>query len=81
MFGQDGTGCSIKYCVFSKDFRLFRTLVLLCFPSVSVCVHTHQAGRTPALDQNSQSSEKSQNFKEKIQYLMYMRAGEIIKIS
>ena len=30
----------IKYCVFSKDFRIFRTLVFLCFPLVSVCVHT-----------------------------------------
>ena len=34
------------------------------------CVYTQQAGRTPALQQNWQSSEKSQNFKEKKQYLM-----------
>ena len=30
----------IKYCVFSEFFQLFRTLAFLCFPSVSVCVHT-----------------------------------------
>ena len=30
----------IKYCVISKDFRTFWTLVVLCFPLVSVCVHT-----------------------------------------
>ena len=30
----------IKYCVFFKDFRIFLTLVFLCFPLVSVCVHT-----------------------------------------
>ena len=30
----------IKYCVFSKDFKIFRTLAFLCFPLVSVCVHT-----------------------------------------
>ena len=33
-------------------------------------MYTHQAGKTPALQQNWQSSEKSQNFKEKTQYLM-----------
>ena len=33
----------IKYCVFLKYFKIFRTLVFLCFPLVSVCVHT--AGR------------------------------------
>ena len=30
----------MKYCVISKDVRIFRTLVFLCFPSVSVRVHT-----------------------------------------
>ena len=29
----------IKYCVF-EDFEISRTLAFLCFPSVSVCVHT-----------------------------------------
>ena len=52
----------IKYCVFSEDFKIFRTLTFLCFPSVSV--------RTPALQQNWQSSEKKQNIKEKTQDLM-----------
>ena len=56
----------IKYCVFSEDFKIFRTLAFL---SASVCVHT-PAGRKPALQQNLQSSEISQNFKGKIQYLM-----------
>ena len=32
----------IKYCVFSEDFKIFRTLVFLCFPSVSLCTHTRQ---------------------------------------
>ena len=49
----------MTYCVFFEDFRIFRTLAFLYFPSVSMCVHTtHQAGRTPALQQNWQSSEK-----------------------
>ena len=56
----------IKYCVFSKDFRIFQTPFSL---GVSVCTHT-KAGRTPALLQILQSSEKSQHFKEKTQYLM-----------
>ena len=30
----------IKYCVFFEYFKIFRTLAFLCFPSVSVCVHT-----------------------------------------
>ena len=61
----------IKYCVFFEDFKIFRTLAFLCFVSVSVCVvYTQQAGRPQALQQNWQSSEKSQNFKEKTQYLM-----------
>ena len=56
----------IKYCgVIFKYFKIFRTLAFLCFPSVSVCVYTHQTGRIPALQQNWQSLEKSQNFKEK----------------
>ena len=55
----------IKYFVFSKDFKIFRTLASLCSPSVSVCVHTHKAGRTPALQANCQSSENLQIFKEK----------------
>ena len=30
----------IKYCVFSENFKIFQTLAFLCYPSVSVCVHT-----------------------------------------
>ena len=55
----------IKYCVFSKDFKIFQTLASRC-----QCVYTHQAGKKPAIQQNWQSSEKSQNLKEKTQYLM-----------
>ena len=33
------TGCSLNI-VFLEDFKIFRTLAFLCFPSVSVCVHT-----------------------------------------
>ena len=51
----------IKYCVFSKILIYFPDSV---FPRCQ-CVYTHQAGRTPALQQNWQSSEKSQNYKEK----------------
>ena len=47
----------IKYCVFSK--------ILIYFPgsvfSRCQCVYTRQAGRTPALQQNWQSSENSKN--------------------
>ena len=53
-----------KYCVFSQDFRIFQTLAFLCFPLVSVSVHT------PPGWQNWHSSEKSQNLKEKTQCLM-----------
>ena len=51
----------IKYCVFSK--------ILIYIPdsvfSRCQCVYTDQAGRTPALQQNWQSSENSKKFKEK----------------
>ena len=59
----------IKYCVFpkiSKYSKLWPFSVL----SPCQCVYTHKAGRKPALQQNWQSSEKSQHFKEKTQYLM-----------
>ena len=38
----------IKYCVFSEDFKIFRALAFLCFPSVSVCVHTQDRYNTCA---------------------------------
>ena len=56
----------IKYCVF---FRFFKNIPNSVFPRCQ-CVYTHQAGRKPALQHNWQSSEKSQNFKEKTQFLM-----------
>ena len=37
---QRATGCSLNIVFFSEDFKIFRTLAFLCFPSVSVCVHT-----------------------------------------
>ena len=52
----------IKYCVFSKEYSEIWPFSV--FPWCQ-CVYTHQAGRIPALQQNWQSSEKSQNFKEK----------------
>ena len=70
----------IKYCVFFKNFKIFQTLAHRYTNNTSIsmllpfsvfprcqCVYTHQAVRTPALQQNWQSSEKSQNFKEKTQ--------------
>jgi len=52
----------IKYCVFfSRDFRIFRTLVFLLVPGV----YTHQAGRTPALQQNWQSIENNKILRKK----------------
>ena len=61
------TGCSLNIVFSLEDFKIFRTtLAFFCFPSVvSVCVHTTGTGRKPALQQNLQSSEKSQNIKEK----------------
>ena len=59
----------IKYCVFSTDFEYFGLRSFSVFPRRQ-CVYTYQAGRKPALLQNWQSSEKSQHFKEKTQYLM-----------
>ena len=55
----------IKYCVFfPKILKHFGLWPFSVFPRCQ-CVYTHQAGRKPALQQNWQSSKKSQNFKEK----------------
>ena len=60
----------IKYCVSFPNFEKYSGLCpFSVFPRCQ-CVYTHQAGRKQALQQNWQSSEKSQNFKEKTQYLM-----------
>ena len=62
----DGTGCSLNIVFFWNILRLWPFSV---FPRCQ-CVSTHQAGRTPAMQQqNWQSSEKSQNV-GKTQYLM-----------
>ena len=59
----------IKYCVF---FKILKNIP----DSVSACVHwtsrldRQMVGPTPALQQNWQSLEKSQLFKEKTQYLL-----------
>ena len=56
-----------KYCVW-ENFKIYSVLwPFSVFPRCQ-CVYTHQAGRTHALQQNWQSSEK--HFKEKTQYLM-----------
>ena len=54
----------IKYCVFPQILKYSRLWPFSVF-SLCQCVYTHQAGRKPALQQNWQSSEKSQNFNEK----------------
>ena len=66
--GYFTASCSLNI-VFFEDFKIFRTLAFPVFPRCQ-CVYTLQAGSTPALQQNGQSSEKSQNFKEKAQYLI-----------
>ena len=59
------TGCSLNIVFFPKILKYFPDSV---FPQCQY-VYTNQAGRTPALQQNWQSSEKSQKFKEKHQIL------------
>ena len=59
----------IKYCDFSKDFIIIRTLALLCFPLV--CVYTYQAEvEHQRCSRTGRAQKKSQHFKEKTQYLM-----------
>ena len=61
---SESTGCSLNI-VFFPIFKKYSGLwPLSVFPRCQ-CVYTHQAGRTQAQQQNWQSSEKSQNFKEK----------------
>ena len=63
------TGCSLNIVFFLKILKYSGLWSFFVFPLYQ-CVYTHQAGRTPALQQNWQSSKKSQSFKEKTQYLM-----------
>ena len=54
----------IKYCVFYEDFKIYSGLWTLSVSLRCQCVFT-MIGQTPALQQNLQSSEKSQHIKEK----------------
>ena len=63
------TGCSLKIVFFWKILKYSELFPFSVFPRCQ-CVYTHQAGRTPTLQQNWKSLEKSQSFKEKTQYLM-----------
>ena len=68
---KTSTGCSLNIVFFSMILEYSGLWPFSVFPSARrQCVYTHQAGRKPALQQNWQSSEKSQNFSEKTQYLM-----------
>ena len=64
-----GTECSLNIVFFPKILKYSGLWPFSVFPRCH-CVYTHQAGRTPTLQQNWQSLEKSQNFKEKTQYLI-----------
>merc|ERR1711860_37289 len=66
---QPPTGSSLNIVFFPKILKYSELWPFSVLP-LCQCVYTHQAARTPALQQNWQSSEKSQNFKEKTQYLM-----------
>ena len=57
-------GCSLNIVFFSRILKYSGLLPFSVFPRCQ-CVYTHQAGRTAALQQNWQGSEKTQNFKEK----------------
>ena len=46
----------VKYCVFSEDFKIFRTLAFLCFPSVSV-----RCSRTDRVQKNHNILRKKNN--------------------
>ena len=65
----NATGCSLNIIFFLKILEYSGLWSFSVVPRCQ-CVYTHQAGRTPALHQNWQSSEKSQNFEIKTQYLM-----------
>ena len=58
------TGDSLNIVFFQKILEYSEVCPFSVLPRCQ-CVYTHRAGRTPALQQNWQSSEKSQIFKEK----------------
>ena len=57
-----GTGCSLNIVFFSGYFEIFWPFYV--FPRCQ-CVYTHQVGRTPALQQNWQSSENHNILRKK----------------
>ena len=59
------TGCSLNIVFFSKILTFSGLWPFLFSLGVSVFTRTRQVCRTPALQQNWQSSEKFKNFKEK----------------
>ena len=68
---MEDTSCSLNIVFFRRFLYIFLTLAYLGFPlDASVCTLDTMAGQTSALQQNWQSSEKSQHFKENKQYLM-----------
>ena len=66
---QGLTGCSLDIVFFPKILEYIGLWSFSVSPRCQ-CVYTHQAGRTPALQQDWQSSEKSQHFEEKTLYLI-----------
>ena len=58
------TGCSLNIVFFPKILEYSVLWPFSVFPWCQ-CEYTHQAGKTPALQKNWQSSERSQNIKEK----------------
>ena len=72
LYNPPHTGCSLNIVFFPEDFKIYPNSGLSMI-SIGVSVYTYQAGKTPALQQKGQSSELSQNFKEKTQYLMNTR--------
>ena len=67
-------------CFFPKILKYSGLLPFCVFPRCK-CVYKCQAGRTPVLQQNWQSSEKSQDFKEKTLYLMNTLYVKQFKVS
>ena len=61
---NSNTGCSLNIVCFLKILKYSWLWSFSVFPRCQ-CVYTNQAGRTPALQQNWQSPEKSQHLKEK----------------
>ena len=58
------TGCSLNIVSFPKILKYSGLWPFSVFPRCQ-CVFTHKARRKPTLQQNLQSSEKSQHLKEK----------------